>query len=222
MIDLKNTFSFLNRLKRNNNKVWFDKHKEEYLEIKNDMEVLAGDISKQIGAFDEFTGSQDPKKCVFRIYKDVRFSKDKTPYKTHWGAYFARGGKKSPYAGYYLHIEPKKSFLAGGVWMPEPMILEKIRQEIDYNSDEFVKILKEKNFRKLFKELHGEKLTRNPKNYLSDHPHIELLKFKSFTVIHELDDKKVLAKNFTSYSTGVFKAMKPLNDFLNRAIEIAD
>ena len=215
-MDLKKTFSFLSRLKRNNNKPWFDKHKDEYLDIKSYMEMLAADISNGIGDFDEFTGTQDPKKSVFRIYKDVRFSKDKTPYKTHLGAYFARGGKKSSFAGYYLHIEPKNSFIAGGVWMPEPAELEKIRQEIDYNSEEFLSILKDRNFKKYFKEIQGERLTRNPKNYPPDHPQIELLKFKSYNVVYMLDDGQVLAKNFTSHCIKVFKLMKPLNDFLNR------
>jgi uncharacterized protein (TIGR02453 family) len=219
-MDLKQSLNFLARLKRNNNKAWFDKHKEEYLEIKSCFENLVGEISEGIGKFDEFTGCQDPKKCVFRIYKDVRFSKDKTPYKTHLGAYFAKGGKKSPFAGYYLHIEPKNSFVAGGLWMPEPDVLERVRQEIDYNAEEFMGILKDKTFRRLFKELEGEKLSRNPKNYSADHPHIEILKHKSFVVSSIIEDKIVLSKNFSSHCLKIFRTMKPLNDFLNRSIEV--
>lgn len=221
-MDIKRTFSFLSRLKRNNNKVWFDKNKEEYLEIKAAWMELVGKVSNGIGSFDEFTGAQDPKNCTFRINKDIRFSKDKSPYKTHLGAYFARGGKKSLFAGYYLHLEPKNSFLAGGVWMPESQVLERIRQEIDYNGEELIKITKGKSFKKLFKEIEGDKLCRNPKNYPADHPHIELLKFKSLNVIHYLEDKQIESKNFVPNILKVYKEMKPLNDFLNRAIEVSE
>ncbi|MBX9851171.1 MAG: DUF2461 domain-containing protein, partial [Cytophagaceae bacterium] len=206
-------------LKRNNNKAWFDNSKPEYLAIKEDFENMLTELIKGTGKFDAGIQTLEPKNCTFRIYKDVRFSKDKTPYKTHMGAYLAKGGKKSIYAGYYLHLEPgNNSILAGGIWMPEPPVLNKVRQEIDYNTKEFLSIINNKTFKKYFKEIEGDKLTRNPKEYPADHPHIELLKFKSYNMIHELKDKDVLSKNFLKNTVKIFKAMKPLNEFINRAI----
>jgi uncharacterized protein (TIGR02453 family) len=133
----------------------------------------------------------------------------------------ARGGRKSEYAGYYLHIEPGNSFLAGGVWMPESNVLNAIRQEIDYNGNHLLKIIRDKNFKKYFNDITGEQLVRNPKEYPADHPNIYYLKFKSFNVVHDLADKKVTAHDFLKYSIAVYKAMKPLNDFLNSAVEEA-
>lgn len=218
-MEFKNALKFLSRLKRNNNKPWFDKNKEEYLEIKSEFEEHVNLLIHQLEKFDPELRNLEAKNCVFRIYKDVRFSKDKTPYKTHIGAYLAKGGRKSVYAGYYLHIEPgNKSMLAGGIWMPEADVLSRIRQEIDYNTNDLLKILKDKNFKKYFGEIYPDKLTRNPKGYPADHPHIELLKLKSFNVLHSLSDKQVESKDFLKYSASVYKAMYPLNTFLNHAV----
>jgi uncharacterized protein (TIGR02453 family) len=218
-MDAKNALSFLTKLKKNNHKEWFDKNKPQYLQIKADFEELVGKFIKEISKYDDSVKTLEPKNCTFRIYKDVRFSKDKTPYKTHIGAYIALGGRKSEYAGYYLHIEPGNSFLAGGIWMPESEILQAIRQEIDYNSKEFLKILNSKNFKSYFKEIEGDKLSRNPKGYDPDHPQIEYLKFKSFNVVHSIPDKKITSPDFLKYSVGIYKAMKPLNDFLNASVK---
>ena len=218
-MDIQRAFTFLSRLKRNNNKIWFDKNRPEYLVIKEDFENMLSALIKETGKFDADIRSLEPKNCTFRIYKDVRFSKDKTPYKTHIGAYLAKGGKKSVFAGYYLHLEPgNKSMLAGGIWMPESPVLNKVRQEIDYNTKEFLSIINHKNFKKYFKQIEGDRLTRNPREYPADHPHIDLLKFKSYNMIHELKDKDVLSKNYLKNTAAIFKAMKPLNDFINRAI----
>jgi len=218
-MDFEKALKFLSRLKRNNHKTWFDKNKEEYLEIKESFENWLGELIKNVEKIDGSIRNLEAKHCVFRIYKDVRFSKDKTPYKTHLGAYIAKGGRKSPSAGYYFHLEPGNSFLAGGIWMPESENLSKIRQEIDYNTDEFLKILKDKTFKKYFGEITGEKLSRNPKDYPADHPQIELLKFKSFNGVHEMDDQKVKSRDFLKHVLNAYKAILPLNEFLNRAIE---
>lgn len=217
-MDVKKALGFLSKLKKNNNKEWFDKNKPQYLEIKAEFEELIGKLIKELSKTDPAIKALEPKNCVFRIYKDVRFSKDKTPYKTHIGAYLAAGGRKSEYAGYYIHIEPGKSFLAGGIWMPQPDILKAVRQEIDYGIKDFLKIIRAAAFKKYFEDIQGEKLSRNPKEYPADHPHIEYLKFKSFNVAHELSDRKITSSDFVKNSVIIFKAMKPLNDFLNAAV----
>ena len=217
----KETLDFLRKLKKNNNRDWFEKNKPHYLAAKEDVEKSLAAILKGIRAFDKrFTEDMEAKKFIFRIYRDVRFSKDKRPYKTNIGASINPGGKMMQVPGYYMHIEPGEAFLAGGMWMPEAPLLAKIRQEIDYNFDEFKKIVSDKTFKKYFKTLSTEdSLSTTPKGYAKDHPAIEFLKLKSFIVVADLPDKDVLSKNFTKKAAEIYKAMKPLNDFLQRAID---
>lgn len=213
------TLKFISSLSKNNNKPWFDEHRETYLSAKEDFEGFVGLLLKDLAKLEPAFAEQKPKDCVYRIFRDVRFSKDKTPYKSHFGAYFNKGGKKSPSAGYYLHIEPGKCFAGGGIWMPEAPLLKAVRQEIDYNFDEFSKITKDKKFVKLFKTLHGEQLKTLPKGYEADNPAIEYLKMKSFIVDHQIDDKDVTGKGFLKSCMDTFTTMKPLVDFLNRAVD---
>jgi uncharacterized protein (TIGR02453 family) len=154
-----------------------------------------------------------------RIFRDVRFSKDKTPYKTNFGAGFSKGGRKSPLGGYYLHIEPGgKCFAGGGMWQPEPAMLKAVRQEIDYNLDEFNDIIGGKKFKKLFPELQGDQLKKLPQGYTEDNPALEYLKMKSFIVSTNFGDEEMTQKNIVKNITGVFDTMKPFIDFLNRAV----
>ncbi len=215
----KSTLVFLKQLKTNNNKEWFDKNKEKYLAAKDDVSHFVDDLIKSFSAFDKSLVGLKAKDCVFRIYRDVRFAKDKRPYKTNMGAGINAGGKKMEIAGYYVHLEAGKSFLAGGRWMPSSDHLKKIRQEINYNGKDFRKILLNKDFKKYFSEMDVEyKLSRPPKGYDNDHPDIELLKLNSYIVLHEYNDKKVLSKNFVKEVTKGAKIMKPFLDFLNTAI----
>ena len=164
----------------------------------------------------------NPKKLTFRIYRDVRFSKDKRPYKTNFGASFSPAGKGMGKPGYYLHIEPgNKSFVAGGLFMPEPENLSKVRQEIDYNSTGFGKILSDKKFKKTFpKGLDDfDKLKTAPKGYPKDHPQLDWLKHKSFIVSHPFTDKEVADKKFIKKVAECCKSLKPLNDFLKSSTE---
>jgi len=218
-MDFKVTFKFLKDLKSNNNKEWFDKNKDRYLIIKKDFEDFIQEVIEGISSFDKELGSLDPKKAIFRIYRDVRFSKDKIPYKVHMGAYLAPGGSKSAKAGYYFHLEPGKSMMAGGLWMPEPEILNSIRQAIDYDPKELLKIINAKSFKKTFGQIEGEKLSRPPKGFDADHPQIELLKHKSFTVMHALSDAQINSPNLKKDLLKIYKEMKPLNDFLNKSME---
>ena len=161
-----------------------------------------------------------PKNCVFRINRDVRFSANKEPYKTNFGASFSKGGKKIACAGYYFHLEPGACFIGGGYWMPMAEDLNKIRQEIDYNFDEFKKITSEKKFIHNFSGLDTkEKLVRPPKGYEKDNPALEYLKLKNFIVTASIKDDELLDDQLTRKVIAHFQAMKPLVDFLNRAID---
>ena len=212
-------FNFLSDLKRNNTREWFEKNKHRYEESVAYFKEIVQAIIKELGSAEPEIGLLKPKDCIFRIYRDVRFSRDKTPYKLHFGAYFSAGGKASGQAGYYLHLEPEsESFLGGGLYHPDREKLAKVRQEIDYNASELASIVKAKNFRKIFGKIQGESLVRAPKGYAEDHPQIELLKLKDFFVIHPLTDKSINEKNFVKNVIRMYKTLKPFNDFLNVAI----
>lgn len=215
------TLDFLRKLKKNNNREWFEKNRDIYEAAKNDIEKNTAGILDGIRSFDKRIPSDlEAKKCMFRIYRDVRFSKDKRPYKNNIGAHIQPGGKKAHGCGYYMHIEAGRAFLAGGIWQPEAPELAKIRQEIDYNFDEFKKIINNKSFRKYFGGMDDEdKLVTAPKGYPKDHPAIEFLKLKSFVVATELSDKEITLKSFQKKAKEIFKAMLPLNMFLQRSID---
>ena len=213
------TITFLRNIKKNNNKDWFDKNKERYLLAKDNVAAVIDSLLPKLCTFEKkFTGLTS-KDCLFRIYRDVRFSKDKRPYKINIGAGINIGGKKAMNAGYYLHIEPGKSFLAGGIWMPPGDVVKKIRQEIDYNGKKINKILSQKDFKKYYGTLDEEyKLKTSPKGYDKNHPDIELLRHNSFIVWHKYTDKEITNKNFIKELTKGSKIMKPFLDFLNAAI----
>jgi uncharacterized protein (TIGR02453 family) len=216
----KAMFDFLNKLKKNNNKEWFDKNRPTYESAKKDFQTFINELIVSSSKFDASIKHLEAKNCMFRINRDIRFSNDKTPYKTNMGASISPGGKKSFSAGYYIHLQPGASFLAGGMWQPPAPQLNAIRQEIDYNSVEFKKIITNKDFKRYFGTLSDEdKLKTAPKGYDKIHPEIELLKHRSFIVVHNLKDKDVLSKGFLTHCTNVFKAMHQLTIFLRRACD---
>jgi uncharacterized protein (TIGR02453 family) len=216
----KSTLVFLKDIKANNNREWFTANKSKYEAAKTDFEKFIDTLIPKIAAFDKSVAHNTAKSCVYRIYRDVRFSKDKSPYKTHLGAYITSAVKKSEVhlsAGYYIHIEDGASILAGGAYLPPTDWLNAIRQEIDYNTAEFKKIINGKEFKKYFREIEGEKLSRPPKGYEATHPEIELLKLKSYLASHPLSNKQLLADDLLLHSTKVFKSLYLFNSFLNRA-----
>jgi uncharacterized protein (TIGR02453 family) len=215
------TLKFLKDLKKNNNKPWFEKHKDLYLGAKEDIEHLVGQVIERLGKIDAEITTLQPKDCTYRIYRDVRFSKDKTPYKTYMGAYFNKGGKKKPTAGYYMHFEPGRNMAGGGLWMPMAPELNKVRQEIDYSFPEWSGILTARTFKKNFAEgLEQEDLlSRPPKGYTEDNPAIGHLKLKSFIVTKPFTDAEVQSKSFTKELLKTFESMKDFVYFLNRALE---
>ncbi|HMI78841.1 MAG TPA: DUF2461 domain-containing protein [Ferruginibacter sp.] len=212
---------FLKGLKKNNNKPWFDKNRDQYEAARSDFHSFLEQLIAAIAVFDKPIGTLAVKECVFRINRDIRFSKDKTPYKSNMAGYFNKDGKKSNGAGYYLHIEPGRSFAAGGMWQPIPPDLAKIRQEIDYNFNDWKKISNAPSFKKMFAEgiNSEESLVRPPKGYDDNNPAIEYLKMKNFIVSRSFTDAGVQNKNFVKDVAKTFQAMKPLIDFLNTAIE---
>ncbi len=215
---MKTILDFLTKLKVNNNRDWFNENRNLYDDAKSDFESLINRLIPAIYNFDPDIGTLSAKQCVFRIYRDVRFSKDKSPYKTNMGGFMARGGRKGGFAGYYIHIDPEQSFIAGGMHMPPPDILKKVRQEILYNIDEFKSTINKPAFKKTFGEIEGEKLSRPPKNFPADFPDIDLLKFKSYTILHKVDQSTLLKDDIEKYIVKTFKEMYKLNQFLNRAV----
>jgi len=213
------TLTFLHDLSINNNKTWFDEHRTAYVAAKEDVESLVTELLDGLSLQDAFFKEQKAKECIMRIFRDVRFSKDKTPYKSNFGIGFSKGGRKSPLAGYYLHIQPGgKSFAAGGMWQPEAPMLKAVRQEIDYNLNEFTGIIQAKPFKKLFKELEGDRLKKVPQGYAEDNPALEYLKMKSFIVSANLQDAEITQKGFSKKVIDAFAIMKPFIDFLNRSV----
>jgi len=216
-----NTIQFLTALKKNNNKPWFDSNRKNYETTKADFSSLVEKLLHATAVFDEPIGILTAKECMFRINRDVRFSKDKSPYKTNMGASLSYGGKKASVAGYYFHCEPGQSFAAGGFYMPPAPELAKIRQEIDYNIDEWKKIVENKSFKKHFATGldTSDMLIRPPKGYDENNPAISYLKMKSFTVAQPISDELLTNKKMVAEIAASFAAMKPMLDFLNRAVE---
>ncbi|MFN3489404.1 MAG: DUF2461 domain-containing protein [Emticicia sp.] len=217
------TLQFLSALKENNNKPWFDTNRKTYETAKKNFAEVVQELIKGIEKFDKSIeeAQLEVKNCTFRINRDVRFSKNKDPYKTNFGASFSKGGKKAHSAGYYLQIDSSQCFLAGGIWMPEPDDLKKIRIEIDYNFDEINGILTTESFKKYFPNgLDRDAATvRPPKGYDDANPAIEFIKLKSFTASSIIDSKEILKPNFTDTVLEGFTAMQPYIAFLNHAIE---
>jgi uncharacterized protein (TIGR02453 family) len=219
-MDFAQILKFLSDLSKHNNRPWFEKNKDRYLEAKDNFGQFITRFHGELVKFNPSLGGLDPKKLPFRIYRDVRFSKDKRPYKNNMGAGISPGGKMMQEPGYYIHIEPGKSFIAGGIYMPEPPNLAKIRQEIDYNGDKLEKILKSKSFKKWFDGFDDwDKLKTVPKGYPKDHPRLDWLKHKTFVVSHKFRETEVKHKNFVKQLVDACKAMKPMNDFLKEAME---
>lgn len=214
------TLQFLLGIKQNNNKPWFEKNRKSYESSKQNVLELSSELIKQISIFDPPVANVAAKDTLFRINRDIRFSKNKLPYKTNMAVYINPEGKKSDSPGYYLHIEPGKSFIAAGVWMPEPNVLGKIRQEIDYNLKEWEKITGKKPLIQSFPNglSKEDALSRPPKGYSAENAAIEFLRLKSFIVVRLVNDKELTQKQLIKELSTHFKNAKPLIDFLRTAI----
>jgi len=217
----KATLKFLKELKANNNRDWFIANKPRFETAKKEFEAFIENLLLEISGFDPGIGHHNAKDCIFRIYRDVRFSKDKSPYKTHFGAHVTSAAKKSEIhsrAGYYIHIGPGESMLAGGAYLPQGPWLKAIRNEIAHNADAFRKIINSKGFKEYFGEMEGEQLKTAPRDFPKDHPEIALLKYKSFLASHKCRDADVTSPGFLKHAAKTFKALYPFDQFLNNAM----
>ena len=217
-MNTKIIMDFLKDLSGNNNREWFQKNKPVYEKAKKEFEHIINLFIAEAIQIDPHIHSITAKDCIFRIYRDIRFSKDKTPYKTNFGAYIADGGKKSPFCGFYIHLSPGSSLVAAGLWQPPGDILKAVRKEIYDNTEEFLKILNDPEFKKYFVEVEGDKLKTAPKGFPKDFEHIDLLKFKSYNIIHSLTDEQIISDDFYNTTITCFRKARPFNDFLNRAV----
>jgi uncharacterized protein (TIGR02453 family) len=206
--------NFLTQLVANNNREWFEANRKWYETEKAAFQQVIGYLLAEIGQFENLDGQQI-KDCSYRINRDIRFSANKAPYKNNFACSFEQGGKKSGRAGYYLHIQPGNSFLAGGAWGPSKEQLAAIRQEIDYNPENIKSILANPKFKEIFDGIKGDGLKTMPKGYPKDHPEIELLKKNQLYVMHNYTDNEVLASDFLDKVVGHCKVMKPFADWVN-------
>ena len=216
------TLKFLTQLKKNNNKPWFDAHRAQYEAARIDFSNFIQLVIDALQKTDTTITGMTSKECMFRINRDVRFSKNKQPYKNHLAAFVVRGGKKSGFAGYYFHCEPGNSFVGGGLWQPDTQPLKNVRQEIDYNWDEFQSIVKEKTFKKIYGDIYkGDdiKLTTVPKGYEKDNPAIEYLKLKSFIAETKIADEELIKSSLHKKTVTAFQTLQPLVNFINKALE---
>lgn len=218
-----NTIKFLKDLKKNNNKPWFDANRKTYEGAKADFAAFVQQVIDAHGKKDPGIKTLVAKDCMFRINRDIRFAKDKSPYKTNFGASINKGGKQSiSTAGYYFHLQPGETFVGGGIWMPQPEDLRKVRQEIDYNYKDFIKILRAPRFKKVYGDLSHEaeyKLTRVPKGYEPDNPAAEYLKMKSFIASIRVKDSVLTSGSLLKTTLQAFEALQPVLHFINRSIE---
>jgi uncharacterized protein (TIGR02453 family) len=214
-INLSN-IEFLKQIKKNNNRDWFNAHKERYLNELKDLEVFADSLLLEMNKHDVIE-TPNGKKSLHRIYRDTRFSKEKIPYKTNWSGSFKRAGKQRR-GGYYFHIEAGNSFVAGGFWGPEPEDLKRIRDEFAYDAAPFRKILKSKSFINTFGSLQGEQIKTTPKGFDADNKAIDLLRYKQFLLIKNFSDKEVLSDVFLKNVNQSFKEMRPFLNYMSEVL----
>ncbi len=216
-----NITNFLRSLKENNNREWFENNKQWYKEAKDEFEGFVEQLLVKLSEFDSDMSYLRVKDCTYRIHRDIRFSADKTPYKTNMGAYMVKGGKKSNLAGYYFHLEPDNSLIAGGIWMPPADILKKIRWGIYENIDEFLEIINNPVFKNIFPTLDEDAVLKTaPKEFPRDFPYIYLLRYKSYTVSSPLTDNQVQDPDLLEKVISMFRILAPFNWFLNRVVEM--
>lgn len=213
---LKPAFDFLKKLKKNNNRIWFNDHKDQYLSAHQNVIDFADDLLAKMARHDHIE-TQSGKKSLFRIYRDTRFSKDKTPYKSNWAGGFKRATKKLR-GGYYFHIQPGNSMIAGGFWNPNSQDIKHIREQIAQDDTPLKKVLRSKKFKDYFGELQGEQLKAAPKGFDKEHPSIDLLRYKQLILVHNFKDSEVLHKDFSSQVAQGFKNMRPFMDCMSELL----
>jgi uncharacterized protein (TIGR02453 family) len=210
--------NFLEELSKNNTREWFNDNRNWYEESRDKVLFVTDVLINEIGKFDSSVKGLSPKDCTFRIFRDVRFSKDKRPYKTNFGSFICKGGRKSMNPGYYFHIEPGSSFVAGGIYMPPAEPLKTIRNYMADNAEEFLDITNSPSFTAIFPEMYDDKLKTAPKGFPKDHEFIELLRYKSYIFSKELNDRVITGNSYIDQMVELFEELKPVNSFLYEAL----
>lgn len=211
----KETLDFLKGLAAHNNREWFQKHRPQYLEARLNILHLVMYLTGEISGFDHSLRNVEPEECLFRINRDTRFSHDKRPYKTNFGAFIKGGGKKTPGAGYYIHVEPGNCFLSGGIYMPPAPFLRAVRTAIADNPAEFRKILNAPRFKREFGTLADETLKTSPRGFARDHPASDLIKYKHYYVMKQFTDREVMLTEFPRRCVRLCSLLTPFLRFLN-------
>ena len=210
---------FLRALSANNHREWFQAHKAEYDALRLAFIDEVQQLIHRIALFDPEVVGLEAKNCLYRIYRDIRFSPDKTPYKNHFAAYIALGGRSSLRGRYYFHLEPERCLLSGGVWCPAPALLKQLRRDIYDHMEEFVDILEQPAFKRYFPGLDGESLKRMPVGYPADCPHGDLLRHKDFCVVTQLDEAFFSRPDWLEQTAAIFALLAPFNRFLNYTVD---
>ncbi|TKG93375.1 DUF2461 domain-containing protein [Puteibacter caeruleilacunae] len=217
---MKEIFDFLYDLKQNNNKEWFDQNRDRYQSTRTKFLTLTDILINEVRGIDDSIKSLDSKDCMFRIFRDVRFSKDKRPYKANYGSFIAPGGRKSSRAGYYIHFEPGQSFIGGGIYCPQPANLRAVRKEIYENPEEFIQLIEQPSFKKWYPELVADgKLKIAPKGFPKDFEHIDLLRYKHYATVSLVDDEILQSDQLVKHIVEGFEVLYDFNLFINRAID---
>ena len=216
---MKEILGFLKDLEANNTRDWFNLNRERYEVSRKKFLSVAELLIHEIRKFDDEIPALNPKDCVFRIFRDVRFSNDKRPFKTNFGCFIARGGRNLGFAGYYFHIQPGECFLSGGVYMPPPEHLQAIRQEIYYHPQDFIQIIEKDDFKATYTLDYSDKLKKAPKGYPKEWEHLELIKNRSYAVGHPVNEEELLEPDFMVKAIEILKIIYPFNRYLNRAID---
>ncbi len=213
---MKDILNYLRELRVHNNREWFNAHKEEYMMLRRRFELYVNQLIALLGRYDEELRGLEAKDCIYRIYRDIRFSADKTPYKCHFAAYMVRGGKSNPRAGYYLHVEPENCMLSAGLWWPEPRVLKAVRQAIYDNCDEFLEIIEDADFKRIYAGINEERMLKiTPRPFPKDFAYPHLLRHRDYSVIGCKDESFFEQKDWLQRTAEELLIAQPLNRFLN-------
>jgi len=216
---MKNVIDFLIHLKVNNDRNWFKENDALYRNAKAEFEAYIDKLIPELKNMDSSIDVESAKSCTFRIFRDVRFSKNKEPYKTNMGGYISKGGRKSVFAGYYVHFEPDASFLGGGIYMPQSPYLKAIRTAIYNDTESFKTIINDPDFKTTFKGIHGEKLKSAPRGFSKDFPDLELIKNKHYAVGKDVSNDFWIKGDPVAKAMKIFQVQYKFNNYLNKIVE---
>lgn len=221
-MDFPRLTAFLADLAENNRRDWFEEHRAEYQDLREQFTAFVGELIERTADFDERIRWKDPKECLFRIYRDVRFSNDKSPYKTTFSAYISEQNRRGAPPGYYLEVDEKGVMLAAaGIWLPPADVLARLRASLAEHPERFEKVLRARGFRKTFGELQGDRLTRPPRGYSAETPLIEHIKRKSYIVWRETDARALSHEDALAYAADSFRTARPLVEWVRGVLESA-